>query len=60
MKSGLRRYIREKLRAHTHGDDLERINRAADQLNSEVEDVLEYQASDDSASMERDEQVGPA
>ena len=28
MKSGLRRYIREKLRAHTHGDDLERINRA--------------------------------
>ena len=32
----------------------------ADQLNSEVEDVLEYQASDDSASMEQDEGYGPA
>jgi hypothetical protein len=32
-------------------EDLERINGAADQLNFEAEDVLEYQASDDLASM---------
>lgn len=44
----LRHYIREKRRAQVHAQDLDRINGAADQLNSESADVLDYQASDDS------------
>ena len=40
----LRRYLRQKVRAHLHAQDLDRINRAADQLNSEADDVLDYQA----------------
>jgi metal-responsive CopG/Arc/MetJ family transcriptional regulator len=40
----LRRYLREHARAQAHARDLERINRAADRLNSEAEDVLDYQA----------------
>jgi metal-responsive CopG/Arc/MetJ family transcriptional regulator len=47
IESVLRRYIREKRRAQVHAQDLDRINRAADQLNSEAADVLDYQASDD-------------
>jgi metal-responsive CopG/Arc/MetJ family transcriptional regulator len=47
IESVLRRYIREKRRAQVHAQDLDRINRAADQLNSEGADVLDYQASDD-------------
>jgi|HubBroStandDraft_5_1064220.scaffolds.fasta_scaffold1439376_1 metal-responsive CopG/Arc/MetJ family transcriptional regulator len=47
IESVLRHYIREKRRAHAHAQDLDRINRAADQLNSESSDVLDYQASDD-------------
>jgi metal-responsive CopG/Arc/MetJ family transcriptional regulator len=43
----LRHYIQEKRRAQIHAQDLERINSAADQLNSESADVLDYQASDD-------------
>jgi metal-responsive CopG/Arc/MetJ family transcriptional regulator len=42
----LRRYIREQRRAHAHAQDLDRINRSADQLNREAEDALDYQASD--------------
>ena len=41
----LRRYLRERARATIHARDLERINRAADRLNREAEDVLEYQVS---------------
>jgi metal-responsive CopG/Arc/MetJ family transcriptional regulator len=41
----LRRYLRERARAAIHARDLERINRAADRLNREAEDVLEYQVS---------------
>ena len=47
IESVLRRYIREKRRAQVHAQDLDRINRAADKLNSEAADVLDYQASDD-------------
>jgi metal-responsive CopG/Arc/MetJ family transcriptional regulator len=47
IESVLRRYIQEKRRAHAHAQDLERINRAADRLNSESADVLDYQVSDD-------------
>jgi len=43
----LRRYLRERARAQSHARDLERINQAADQLNSEVADVLDFQAAED-------------
>jgi metal-responsive CopG/Arc/MetJ family transcriptional regulator len=42
----LRRYLRERSRAALHARDLARINRAADQLNLEAAEVLEYQSSD--------------
>jgi metal-responsive CopG/Arc/MetJ family transcriptional regulator len=40
----LRRYLRQRMRTRIHAQDFERINRAADRLNSEAADVLEYQA----------------
>jgi metal-responsive CopG/Arc/MetJ family transcriptional regulator len=40
----LRRYIRERRRAASHSRDLTRINRAAQRLNREAADVLEYQS----------------
>jgi metal-responsive CopG/Arc/MetJ family transcriptional regulator len=43
----LRRYLRQKTRAQTHAQDLERINRAAERLNLEATDVLDYQANED-------------
>ena len=43
----LRGYLRQREKAALEALDLERINRAADRLNSEAEDVLSYQASDD-------------
>jgi metal-responsive CopG/Arc/MetJ family transcriptional regulator len=43
----LRTYFRELARRKIHARDLERINAAADRLNSEAEDVLAYQALDD-------------
>jgi metal-responsive CopG/Arc/MetJ family transcriptional regulator len=42
----LRRYLRERSKAALHTRDLARINRAADQLNREASDILEYQASE--------------
>lgn len=39
----LRRYLRDRRRAALHARDLAQINRAADRLNREAEDVLEYQ-----------------
>jgi metal-responsive CopG/Arc/MetJ family transcriptional regulator len=39
----LRRYLLELERAAVQARDLERINRAAEQLNSEAADVMEYQ-----------------
>lgn len=45
----LRKYFRERAKAAQHARDVERINRAADQLNREAADVLEYQASDNAA-----------
>jgi predicted DNA-binding protein len=41
----LRRYLVELERAAVQARDLERINRAAEQLNSEAADVMEYQTS---------------
>jgi metal-responsive CopG/Arc/MetJ family transcriptional regulator len=43
----LRNYFRERSRRKIHARDLERINVAADRLNSEAAEVLEYQASED-------------
>jgi metal-responsive CopG/Arc/MetJ family transcriptional regulator len=40
----LRKYMRERKRAALNARDLERINRAADRLNQEAAEVLEYQA----------------
>jgi metal-responsive CopG/Arc/MetJ family transcriptional regulator len=41
----LRRYLRERAKAALEARDLERINNAADRLNLEVAEVLDYQAS---------------
>jgi len=43
----LRQYLRAKMRAEANARDLERINQAADRLNSEAADVLDYQATED-------------
>ncbi len=40
----LRRYLAERARARTNARDLELLNQAADRLNPEAEDVLDYQA----------------
>lgn len=42
----LRKYLRDRARATRHARDLARINRAADRLNLEAKDVLDYQASE--------------
>ncbi|MGD0010117.1 MAG: ribbon-helix-helix protein, CopG family [Terriglobia bacterium] len=39
----LRNYFRERARRKMQARDLERINAAADRLNSEAAEVLEYQ-----------------
>jgi metal-responsive CopG/Arc/MetJ family transcriptional regulator len=41
----LRKYMRDRTRAALQAQDLERLNNAADRLNSEALDVLDYQAS---------------
>jgi metal-responsive CopG/Arc/MetJ family transcriptional regulator len=47
IESVLRKYFQERARRKIHARDLERINAAADRLNSEAEDVLSFQALDD-------------
>jgi len=44
----LREYLRQRARAALQARDLERINAAAQQLNAEAADVMEYQASGES------------
>jgi metal-responsive CopG/Arc/MetJ family transcriptional regulator len=39
----LRKYLRDRRRAQIHAKDLELLNQAADRLNVEAEEVLEYQ-----------------
>lgn len=41
----LRKYLKDRQRASIHARDVELLNQAADRLNREAEDVLEYQAS---------------
>ena len=43
-EEGLYEKVSEKRRARAHAEDIERINRAVDQLSSELADVLEYQS----------------
>src|SRR5258705_476468 len=43
----LRRYLRERAKATLQARDLERINNAADRLNLEAAEVLDYQAPGD-------------
>jgi metal-responsive CopG/Arc/MetJ family transcriptional regulator len=38
----LRKYLRDRQRSKIHAKDLELLNRAADRLNREAEEVLEY------------------
>jgi Arc/MetJ-type ribon-helix-helix transcriptional regulator len=40
----LRRHIRDRMRADRDAREIEAINKHADELNAEVEDVLRYQA----------------
>ena len=46
IESVLRSFLRDRRKAALHARDLARINRAADRLNREAADVLEYQATD--------------
>jgi metal-responsive CopG/Arc/MetJ family transcriptional regulator len=50
----LRKYMRDRKRAALNARDLERINRAADRLNREAADVLEYQSLDWDKSAKRE------
>lgn len=43
----LRGFLRDRTRAEIEARDVERINAAADRLNAEAEDVLDYQSSAD-------------
>jgi metal-responsive CopG/Arc/MetJ family transcriptional regulator len=45
IEAVLAQYLRRQARAQVEARDLELINRAADELNEEVEDVLRYQAT---------------
>lgn len=42
----LREYFRQKSRTQLHARDLDKINGAADRLNQEALDTLEYQLSE--------------
>ena len=43
----LRQFLRERARAAVQARDFERINSAAQRLNAEAAEVMEYQASGD-------------
>ena len=45
IEAVLRQFLRRRARAQVESRDLELINKAADELNAEVEDVLRYQAT---------------
>jgi len=44
IERAVRSYLKERERAFIYAHDLEILNRAADRLNPEAEDTLEYQA----------------
>ena len=43
----MQQYFRQQARARRDARDIELINRHADELNAEAEDVLRYQAPED-------------
>jgi metal-responsive CopG/Arc/MetJ family transcriptional regulator len=43
IEAVLSEYLRKQARAQIEARDLDLINRAADEMNSEVEDILRYQ-----------------
>ena len=47
IEAVLAQYLRRQKRAQIEARDLELINRAADELHPEVEDVLRYQATEE-------------
>ena len=47
IEAVLSEYLRKEARAQIEARDLELINKAADELNAEVEDVLRYQAREE-------------
>jgi metal-responsive CopG/Arc/MetJ family transcriptional regulator len=46
IEAVLRQYLRKQARALVEARDLELINKAAGELNAEIEDVLRYQYPD--------------
>jgi|GraSoiStandDraft_47_1057283.scaffolds.fasta_scaffold439572_1 metal-responsive CopG/Arc/MetJ family transcriptional regulator len=44
IELALRNYLKQRERASIYARDLEILNRAADRLNAEAEETLEYQA----------------
>jgi len=46
IEAVLAQYLRKQARAQIEARDLELINKAADELNAEVQDVLRYQATE--------------
>jgi metal-responsive CopG/Arc/MetJ family transcriptional regulator len=48
IETVLTQYLRQQMRAQVEARDLELINKAADELNPQVEDVLRYQATEHS------------
>jgi hypothetical protein len=49
----LRSYLRQRARAQMQARDLDRLNRAAQKLNAEASDVIEYQGTDVGSSADR-------
>jgi len=46
IERALRRYLSEHARTRMQARDLEQLNRAADELNAEAADVLDYQTTE--------------
>lgn len=46
IETVLRRFLHDRRKAALHARDLAKINGAADQLNREAADVLDYQSSE--------------
>jgi metal-responsive CopG/Arc/MetJ family transcriptional regulator len=47
IETVLQQYLQQRKRAQRDARDIELINRYAEELNAEAEDVLRYQASED-------------
>ncbi len=47
IENVLRQYLQERVKAARDARDIDLINRHADELNAEAEDVLRYQAPED-------------